>query len=242
MTTPQSNPHTWQAVLLDLDGTLLDTLPDLAAAANAMRDALGLPTLDRGLIGTFVGKGVDNLVIRTLGASLDAPEPAADVFAQARAVFFEQYHAINGREAVAYPGVFEGLQAMSAMGLKLGVVTNKPTEFTLPLLERTGLAPYMAVVVCGDTCERRKPDPEPIHYACDQLACDVGRVLTIGDSINDALAGQAAGCAVLAVPYGYNEGLPVTELPVDGIVPTVLDAVQWLRDHEPDESADERIG
>lgn len=223
----------WQAVLLDLDGTLLDTLPDLAAAANGMRSVLGLPTLDRGLIGTFVGKGVDNLVIRTLGASLDAEPPPVKDFEHARSVFFEQYHAINGQEAVAYPGVVEGLQALAQMGLSLGVVTNKPTEFTLPLLERTGLARWMKVVVCGDTCERRKPDPQPIHYACEQLSCEVGQVLTIGDSINDALAGQAAGCAVLAVPYGYNEGKPVTELPVDGIVSSVLEAAQWLKENKP---------
>lgn len=224
---------TWQAVLLDLDGTLLDTLPDLAAAANSMRIALNMPSLNQDLIGTFVGKGVDNLVMRTLAGSLDAPDVPADLFAHARGVFFEQYHAINGQKAVAYEGVFEGLDAFAQMGLSLGVVTNKPTEFTLPLLQRTGLAKWMKVVVCGDTCERRKPDPLPIHHACEQLQCSPNRVLTIGDSINDALAGKAAGCSVLAVPYGYNEGMPVTDLPVDGIVANVFEASQWLKVNDP---------
>jgi phosphoglycolate phosphatase len=223
----------WQAVLLDLDGTLLDTLPDLAAAANNMRVALDMPSLDQALIGTFVGKGVDSLVMRTLAGSLDDTDVPADLFAHARAVFFEQYHAINGQKAVVYAGVVQGLEALRHMGLLLGVVTNKPTEFTLPLLERTDLAKWMSVVVCGDTCERRKPDPQPIHHACEQLNCVPNRVLTIGDSINDALAGKAAGCSVLAVPYGYNEGMPVTDLPVDGIVTSVFEAPQWLQNNAP---------
>lgn len=226
-------PSAWQAVLLDLDGTLLDTLPDLAAAANAMRDALGMPQLDHALISTFVGKGVDHLVMRTLAGSLTAPDVPADVFTHARSVFFERYHVINGQQAVMYEGVVEGLEALEGMGLLLGVVTNKPTEFTLPLLQRTDLAKWMRVVVCGDTCERRKPDPQPIHHACEQLQCVPNRVLTIGDSINDALAGKAAGCSVLAVPYGYNEGMPVKDLPVDGIVTSVLEASKWLSLNEP---------
>lgn len=223
----------WRAVLLDLDGTLLDTLPDLAAAANAMRVSLNMPTLDESLIGTFIGKGVDSLVVRTLAGQRDAPEPDPATFAQARAVFHKHYHDINGRRSTHYEGVKEGLAALQAMSLKLGVVTNKPSEFTLPLLERTGLLSQMSVVVSGDTCSRRKPDPEPIVYACQQLGHEPHEVVTIGDSINDALAARAAGCTVLAVPYGYNEGEPVSDLPVDGIVPSILAAAQWIQSAAP---------
>jgi phosphoglycolate phosphatase len=228
-----SAPTPWRAVLLDLDGTLLDTLPDLAEAANAMRVSLGMPALDAPLISTFIGKGVDVLIVRALAGRREAPEPEAHTFAQARNIFHEHYHRVNGLKSIVYEGVREGLAALGAMNLKLGVVTNKPTEFTLPLLERTGLLDSMSVVVCGDTCEERKPHPAPILFACQKLQCEPRLVLTIGDSINDALAARAAGCTVLAVPYGYNEGEPVTELPVDAIVPTVLAAVDWLKNHSP---------
>jgi len=230
MNTPLSP---WRAVLLDLDGTLLDTLPDLGEAANAMRVSMGMPALDESLIGTFIGKGVDVLIVRALAGQRDAPEPDARVFAQAQSIFHEHYHRVNGLKSIVYEGVREGLAALQAMNLKLGVVTNKPTEFTLPLLERTGLLASMSVVVCGDTCEQRKPHPAPILYACQQLQCEPREVLTIGDSINDALAARAAGCTVLAVPYGYNEGEPVTDLPVDAIVPTVLAAADWLKNASP---------
>lgn len=223
----------WQGVLLDLDGTLLDTLPDLAASANEARVALGMPVLDESLIRTFVGKGADNLIKRTLAAQLDAPEPDPALFSQAKAVFFEHYRDTNGDRAVMYPGVLEGLEALMNLGIPMAVVTNKPYDFSVPLLERTNLMRFMQTVIGGDTCPKRKPDPEPILHACGQLNCDPSATLTIGDSINDALAAKAAGCGVVAVPYGYNEGNPVTDLPVDGIVESVLEAVSWLQMNSP---------
>lgn len=223
----------WQAVLLDLDGTLLDTLPDLAASANEVRAALGMPLLDEALIRTFVGKGADNLIKRTLAASLDAPEPEAGLFSRAKSVFFDHYRATNGDRAVMYPGVLEGLQELAALGIPMAVVTNKPYDFSVPLLERTDLMRFMQCVIGGDTCVKRKPDPEPILHACKLLDSSPQATLTIGDSINDALAAKAAGCGVVAVPYGYNEGKPVTELPVDGIVESVFEAVSWLQANVP---------
>lgn len=216
-----------KAVLLDLDGTLLDTLPDLAAAANAMRRELGMPELAYELIGTFIGKGVDNLVRRTLSGKLAIEVIPEDEFNRARSVFYRHYTELNGQSCTFYPGVLEGIQAFVNMGVRLGVVTNKPTVFTLPLLERTNLAHHMSVVVCGDTCERRKPDPDPFLLACNTLSVSPTAALAIGDSINDALAARAAGCTVLAVPYGYNEGEPVESLPVDGIVESILEASVW---------------
>ncbi|HEY7802845.1 MAG TPA: phosphoglycolate phosphatase [Orrella sp.] len=236
-----NNTNGWQGVLLDLDGTLLDTLPDLAASANESRRAVGMPLLDESLIRTFVGKGADNLIKRTLAGSLDAPEPDAAIYEQARAVFFEHYRATNGDRAVMYPGVREGLEALMALGLPMAVVTNKPYDFSVPLLKRTGLMTFIDVVVGGDTCAKRKPDPEPIVYACQQLGIHPGTSLTIGDSINDALAARAAGGAVVAVPYGYNEGNPVTDLPVDGIVDTVVHAVAWLKTNPTPQQQSERL-
>lgn len=219
---------TFHAVLLDLDGTLLDSVPDLAHAANAMRIELGMPPLREDVIATFVGKGVDNLVRRALAGSLHDTEPDADLFARARASFFRHYHLVNGDKAAVFDGVIEGLKALRDQGLKLAVVTNKPTEFTLPLLQRTGLAGFFQEVVCGDTCTRRKPDPDQMLYACERLGVAPAQAVAIGDSVNDALAGRAAGVQVLAVPYGYNEGQDVHSLDVDGIVAGIVEAAQWI--------------
>lgn len=214
----------FRAALLDLDGTLLDSIPDLAFAANAMRVELGMIALREDVVATFVGKGVDNLVRR----SLDAADPSPEDFARAREAFYRHYHLVNGERAQVYPGVIEGLKHMRGQGLKLAVVTNKPTEFTLPLLQRTGLAGFFDAVVCGDTCARRKPDPDQVLHACELLGVTVAEAVTIGDSINDAQAGRSAGTQVLVVPYGYNEGRDVRELDVDGIVDTLVNAAQWV--------------
>lgn len=218
-----------QAVLIDLDGTLLDSVPDLAHAANAMRTELALAALPEPLIATFVGKGVDNLVRRVLAGSLNAPGPDVHLFEQGRTAFYRHYHEINGRYASLYPEVRAGLSDMRAQGLKLAVVTNKPETFTLPLLAHTGLAEFFDAVISGDTCARRKPDPMPMVHACAQLGIRPAHAVAIGDSVNDAQAARAAGIRVLAVPYGYNEGMDVRSLDVDGIVATLLEAAHWMR-------------
>ncbi len=218
----------FRAALLDLDGTLLDSIPDLAFAANAMRVELGMSPLREDVVATFVGKGVDNLVRRSLAGSLEGADPEPAEFDRARAAFYRHYHLVNGEKAQVYPGVIDGLKQLREQGLKLAVVTNKPTEFTLPLLQRTGLAGFFDAVVCGDTCARRKPDPDQVLHACDLLGVTAPQAVTIGDSLNDAQAGRSAGTQVLVVPYGYNEGKDVRELDVDGIVDTLVDAAQWV--------------
>jgi phosphoglycolate phosphatase len=218
----------FHAVLLDLDGTMLDSVPDLASAANGMRVELGMGVLREDVIATFVGKGVDNLVRRALSGSLDDKDPGEELFQRARTSFYRHYHLVNGDKAVVFDGVLDGLKAMRAQDLKLAVVTNKPTEFTLPLLERTGLAGFFDAVVCGDTCARKKPDPQPVLHACALLDVQPERAVTIGDSINDAQAGRGAGTRVLVVPYGYNEGVDVRTLEVDGIVSSLVEAAEWI--------------
>ncbi len=219
------------AVLLDLDGTLLDTIPDLAHAANAMRTDLGLAALPQSLIATYVGRGVDNLIQRSLAEDLDGQPIPADLLARGRASFAPHYHHVNGQKAVLFEGVLPGLERMQKMGLKLAVVTNKATEFTLPLLERTGLARFMQAVVCGDTLTERKPHPAPMLHACSQLNSIPSRTVVVGDSKHDAASGRAAGCRVLIVPYGYNEGQSVQTLDVDAIVETIEAAAQWIYVH-----------
>jgi phosphoglycolate phosphatase len=216
-----------RAILFDLDGTLLDSAPDLAAAANAMLVELGLPARDPAVIATYIGKGIPKLVERTFTGSLDA---AADPVLLARALpMYERYYAEeSGRRSVPFPGVIEGLRALRDAGLPLACITNKAERFTLDLLQRTGLDGFFPVVVCGDTVVRKKPDPEPVLTACARLDVRPADAVMIGDSANDVQAARAAGCPVWCVPYGYNEGRPVETLDCDAIVPDVAEAARRL--------------
>lgn len=204
-----------RAVLFDLDGTLLDTIRDLADAANLMLAELGRPERPLAQIHSFVGKGIPNLVRRCMTEDAEAGE---DEIERAVSVFRRHYEAVNGRNTRIYPGIVETLEAMRGMALKLACVTNKAEAFTLPLLERTGLMPYFGAVVSGDTLPVKKPDPAVLHHACGLLGVAAPRALMIGDSANDALAARAAGMPVLLVTYGYSEGMPVDTIECDGLL------------------------
>jgi phosphoglycolate phosphatase len=217
-----------KAVTIDLDGTLLDTIPDLAVAANMMLAELGRPKQDVDLIRTFVGKGIPRLVERALAGSVDGvPERA--LFEQALPVFERCYSAVNGQHTTVYPGVREGLDRLRAEGFPLACVTNKSGRFTLPLLDAMRLAGYFSQVVAGDSLPRKKPDPLPLTHASAQFGIAPQFMLMIGDSLNDAEAARAAGCPVFCVDYGYNEGHDVRELDIDAIVTSLLDATRLIQ-------------
>lgn len=217
-------------VLLDLDGTLLNTIPDLTDAINAMRLELKLPPLRQDIVATYVGKGSEILVKRALSDHLDDDEPLdPQRLAQGLKLFYKYYHVLNGEKTVIYDGVLEGLKLFRDHGADMAVVTNKPGDFTEPLLVRTGLAGFFKHTVSGDTCARKKPDPQPLLHACQLLGGKPKSTLVIGDSLNDVHAAQAAGMTVLAVPYGYNEGQGVHNLGADAIVSTIKTAAQWAR-------------
>ena len=216
------------AVMIDLDGTLLDTVPDLAAAAERMLGALRLPGCTREQIRSFVGKGIPNLVERCLHASAGAARAAA-LQAEALDLYYACYAEESGRRTALYPGVLDGLAQFRAMRLRLACVTNKAARFTLPLLEQTGLAPWFELVVSGDTLARKKPDPMQLAHICAGFALAPAEVLLIGDSVNDALAARAAGCPVMCVSYGYNEGGDVHDLDCDAIVASLSEAANLLQ-------------
>lgn len=213
-------------VLFDLDGTLLDTIADLAEASNRMLADLSRPqrTLDE--IRSFVGKGIPNLVRRCMTEGQEASEREID---DAIVVFKRHYAEVNGSRTRVYPGVLEALQRMREAELRLAVVTNKAQDFTVPLLEHTGLAPYFDVVVSGDTLSVKKPDPAVVSHACELLGVALGRALMIGDSANDALAARGAGIPVLLVTYGYSEGMPVDSIECDGLLSSAIDALPRIR-------------
>ncbi len=217
-----------RAVLIDLDGTLLDTVLDLHAAAIAMLRDLGRPGVTVEAIRRYVGRGIPNLVRRVLAGAKEAADDAAPPPEEALDSFRRHYAIENGRNAVLFPGVREGLEAFKSMRLPLGVITNKAEAFTLPLLQHTGLDPFFDVVVSGDLLPRPKPDPMPLLWASGRLGVSPAHVLMIGDSVHDFHAGRSAGCRVFLVPYGYNEGRDVHDIDCDAIVSTLTEAAQRL--------------
>lgn len=217
-----------RAAIIDLDGTMLDTIPDFHVAINGMRAELGLAPITQQQIALMVGKGSENLIRSVLGLDWDAARVEA-AFAQAMDAYQRHYLSINGNYSVLYPDVIEGLTAMKAQGLRLACVTNKPISFTTPLLKQKGLDGFFEVVYGGDSLPRKKPDPLPLQTVCADFGLQPAQVVAIGDSSNDAQAARAAGCPVLTVPYGYNHGESIHDIDSDGIVNTLLEAASLIR-------------
>jgi phosphoglycolate phosphatase len=220
-----------RAAIIDLDGTMLDTIPDFHVAINGMRADLGLGPISQEQIALMVGKGSENLIRSVLGLDWDA-ERVESVFAQAMDAYQRHYLSINGDYSTLYPDVIAGLGAMQAQGLRLACVTNKPIAFATPLLKLKGLDGFFDVVYGGDSLPRKKPDPLPLQTVCADFGLAPAQVVAIGDSSNDAQAARAAGCPVLTVPYGYNHGESIHDTDSDGIVATLLEAASLIRSHK----------
>ncbi len=211
------------SVTFDLDGTLVDSLPDLSAACQRMLQELGLPSRSLDEIGRFVGEGMAVLVERCL--TFAAP-PDAALLARGIAAFRHHYALTNGTLTRCYPGVEEALQAWQATGIAMAVVTNKPEAFTLQLLEKLALTPFFPVVVGGDTTPQRKPHPAPLLHACAVMERAVAGNLHIGDSRHDIATARNAGCAVYAVPYGYHGDEPLRADECDALVADIATALR----------------
>ncbi len=223
------------AVAFDLDGTLLDTIDDLAAALNRLLAERGLPALPKATIRDFVGKGMANLLTRAL-AMAGAPVGGAEELAPVLARYQEIYGGLLGDETRVFPDVEESLARMRAAGVGLAVVTNKASRFVRPHLACAGIEAYFDVVIGGEDAPAKKPDPAPLLLAAERLGVRPARLLMVGDSGNDVEAARAAGCPVLVVPYGYSEGMPVQALGGDGIVDSlaaVADRVRRVNETAP---------
>ena len=219
-----------RAVLIDLDGTLVDSLPDIACAANSMREELGLSVLLAGQIATYVGKGIDALVHRVLTETMD-DLASPETFQRGKQSFTRRYSQVNGNESLIYPGVQQALEDLRGKGLPLACVTNKPRAFTWQLLERTDLRGPFTVIVSGDDTQQKKPHGEPMLHACRLLGVAACDAVVIGDSDNDVLSARAAGCRIIVVETGYNEGKSLSDLDADAIVPTLLHAARLIEPH-----------
>jgi phosphoglycolate phosphatase len=221
LNTLRFDRHSLQAAIVDLDGTMVDTLGDFVAVLEQTLTGMGLSTVDRAFVERSIGKGSEHLIretLRQVGA-----DPA--LYDQAWAAYQDRYRQVNGRHAEVYAGVPEGLRAWRDGGLRLVCLTNKPTDFARTLLRDKGLAGFFEEVFGGDAFERKKPDPLPLLKCCEALQSAPSRTLMVGDSSNDARAARAAGCPVVLVTYGYNHGEPVRAVDADGFIDR-LDALR----------------
>ncbi|SHF85654.1 phosphoglycolate phosphatase [Lampropedia hyalina DSM 16112] len=224
-----------RAVLLDLDGTLVDTVADFDVALNQMLQQQQLPAITQAEIRQIVGKGSVHLIQSILAVKLSqaglesGPEAVQQRFSAAWDAYLQTYLRINGQYATVYPGVTQGLQTLHDAGVRLAVVTNKPLALAQPLLKVKQLDALVEFLYGGDSFDRKKPDPYPLLQACERLQVPPEHTLMIGDSSNDAAAARAAGCGIALLRYGYNHGEPIDAVPAhghfDSIIP-IAEAVQ----------------
>ena len=214
------------AAIVDLDGTMVDTVDDFVVALAAVLAEFGLPGVDRSFVARTVGKGSEHLLRTALAQAGGAP----DLLDVAMARYQHHYQAVNGVHAHVFPGVVEGRERLAAQGLALACLTNKPTAFARDLLQHKGLAHHFRHVFGGDAFERRKPDPLPLLMTCRALGSAPARTLMIGDSSNDVQAARGAGCPVVLVSYGYNHGLPVRSAGADAVFDR-MDEIVWPPAH-----------
>ena len=213
-------------VMIDLDGTLINTAPDLADCVNIMLERMGRETWPLDKVSGWIGNGVSRLVKRALTDSMDG-EPDSDDYEKAFALFLDAYGENVSTKSRPYDGVVAGLDKLKEMGFRLACVTNKAAAFTLPLLADLKLDGYFELVVSGDSLPRKKPDPLPLTHACDFFGITPDQGILIGDSANDVKAAIAAGMPVICVNYGYNQGVDLTTLQTQG----VIDSLDILDQH-----------
>jgi len=220
-------PLAVSAIVIDLDGTLLHTAPELAESANRMLRDMGRPAVSQELLMSYIGNGISWLVKRALTGDMHA-EPDVALYDQALPIFEKHYTELL-LQSKPFAGVVEGLDAMKAAGYRLGCITNKLARYTEPLLKGIGLAGYFEIVLSGDTLPEKKPHPMPLLHAAEFFGVPVEQVLLIGDSLNDTVAARAAGCPVFCVPYGYNHGEPVDGLDLDAVIDSLPAAMKLIK-------------
>ncbi len=203
--------------LIDLDGTLVDSVPDMCVAANLMLADLGFEPVSRERLQGYVGNGIERLIHRCLTGQLDGIA-ATRSFTAARKLLFGYYAIHNGRHSHLYPGVREGLEQLREHAIILCCVTNKGARFSEQLLEHFGIRECFSLLVAGDTLAHRKPHPAPLLHAAHTLKVPLTNCLMIGDSIHDVAAARAAGMPVVAVSYGYNHGRDIRDADADAVI------------------------
>jgi phosphoglycolate phosphatase len=209
-------------VLIDVDGTLVDSVPDLAYCVDTMMQRLGKSPWGEGPVRNWVGNGVEKLVKRALVGQLEG-EPDDEEFQQAYPLFLELYEDNVSKRSRLYPGVRQGLDYLQASGYLLGCVTNKAAQFTLPLLKDLGIHDEFGIIICGDTLEKKKPDPMPLLHAAQHFAIGPEQSLMLGDSVSDVKAARAAGFQIICMSYGYNHGEDIRNYNPDAVLDSMAE-------------------
>jgi phosphoglycolate phosphatase len=220
-------PLNISAIVIDLDGTLLNTAPELSESANRMLRDMNYAPVSQSLLSSYIGNGISWLVKRALTGDMHAT-PDAALYDHALPIFEKHYTELL-LQSKTFDGVIDGLEAMKAAGFRLGCITNKVERYTLPLLAGIGLDKYFEITLAGDTLPEKKPHPMPLLHAAKFFNIPIEHLLLIGDSLSDTLAARAAGCPVFCVPYGYNHGEPVETLELDAVIASLPAALPLIR-------------
>lgn len=214
-------------IIYDLDGTLIDSAPDLALAVDEMLQAMDLAPVGVDQVRDWVGNGSRRLVERALEHSeaFGVSGPDSEQLDDALALFMDFYAQHPVSQTYCYPGVVECLRAQHARGISQSLVTNKPSRFIDPVLEAMGLEGFFCHRLGGDSLPQKKPDPAPLSHVARALDVAPQRVLMVGDSRSDVQAARAFGCRCLAVTYGYNHGEPIAALNPDHLLDSLEELV-----------------
>jgi phosphoglycolate phosphatase len=232
MTSPIALPT---LAVIDLDGTLVDTIPDIAYSVDETLARLGLPRRGEARVRQWVGNGIEALISRALSDGSER-EPDEALHARAVAIFSELYAGNTSRRSRAYPGVDEGLAFLHSAGVELACVTNKAARFSEKILTDLGLRRHFSLVVSGDTLEKKKPDPQPLLHAAGHFGIDPSESLFIGDSSVDVSAARAAGFGIVCVTYGYNFGNDIRASRPDAVIDSLAELDTLFVGVEPRES------
>jgi len=216
-----------EMVLIDVDGTLVDSVPDLAYCVDEMMKQLGMPVHGENKVREWVGNGVERLTRRALIGKLDG-EPDDTLFEKAYPIFLELYSENTCKRSCLYPGVKEGLAFLKQKGFKLGCVTNKAACFTEPLLQELGIFDDFAIVISGDTLAKKKPDPMPLLHGAEFFDVKPENALMLGDSVSDVKAARAAGFQIICMTYGYNHGVDIRDSNPDAVIDSMAELPSLL--------------
>jgi len=213
-------------IMIDVDGTLVDSVPDLAYCIDEMMQKLGLGKWGEAKVRHWVGNGIPKLVERALTGELEG-RPIKEVFDIAYPIFLDLYEDNTAERSYLYDGVREGLDYLKSQGYQLGCVTNKSEQFTHPLLKVLGIFNDFKIIISGDTLAKRKPDPMPLLYCAEHFNLKPEECLMLGDSVSDVKAARAAGFDIICMSYGYNHGNDIADENPD----LVIDSMSQLSDH-----------
>ena len=217
-----------ELIMIDVDGTLVDSVPDLAWCADETLKAVGIEPRGEAAVRNWVGNGVVRLMERAIANDLDAPHDEA-IMEKAMPIFIDLYAENTSKRSVLYPGVREGLDYLQTLDIKIGCITNKNEQFTHPILKDLGLWDDFEIVISGDTLEKKKPDPLPLLHGAKELDCDPKKSLMLGDSTSDVKAARAAGFNIICMSYGYNHGVDIRDSKPDAVIDSFVELKDLIK-------------